>query len=313
MPSFDTVNYSLRPSKTIQRQLVFEGMRALQAALDPVRVYIGLGSIWFTDFIMAHKLLSIDDMVSIESNEVGYCRALFNSPYVTVRVRRGFSSEVLPVLYKDQLYAGRPWMIWLDYDSEFDEGKGEDIRSIIENAPDSSVLLVTFNGNAMKYGKAPDRPELLKRVFGSVVPDTLSKSSCRDDKMQEILADFTIALMKSIAGDIARPGRFIPAFRLIYKDTTPMITVGGLLPPRGAVRTALAVVGEATWPCQPKIPIAAPLLTMREAAVLQSQLPCVERLSRTLVRNLGFDLEEHQIEAFEEYYRYYPAFAQIVV
>jgi hypothetical protein len=30
------------------------------------------------------------------------------------------------------------------------------------------------------------------------------------------------------------------------------------------------------------------------------------------VRDLGFDLEVGQIEAFETYYRQYPAFAQIV-
>jgi hypothetical protein len=69
MPSFDAVNYSLRPSKSIQRQLVFAGVRALQDSLDPAQVYVGFGSIWFTDFVMAHKMLRIDDMVSIEGDE----------------------------------------------------------------------------------------------------------------------------------------------------------------------------------------------------------------------------------------------------
>jgi hypothetical protein len=312
MPSFDTVNYSLRPSKSIQRQLVFEGVRVLQGAVGPAQVYIGFGSIWFTDFVMAHKVLSIDDMVSIESDEIGYRRAVFNSPYATVRVCQGFSSAVLPALYDDEAITRRPWMVWLDYDSEFDEAKRDDIRSIIENAPVNSILLVTFNGHEMRYGHAPERPELLKRLFGSVVPDDLPKRSCRDDRMQETLADFTIDLMKSIAGELARPGGFIPAFRLIYKDTAPMVTVGGLLPSLGAVRTASGVISEANWPCRPEKPIAAPHLTIREAALLQSQLPCAERLSRVLVQRLGFDLEDDQIEAFERYYRQYPAFAQIV-
>ncbi len=34
MASFDSVNYSLRPSKSIQRQLVFDGVRMLKANLD---------------------------------------------------------------------------------------------------------------------------------------------------------------------------------------------------------------------------------------------------------------------------------------
>jgi len=33
MPSFDAINYSLRPSKSIQRQLVFNGVRMLQSHL----------------------------------------------------------------------------------------------------------------------------------------------------------------------------------------------------------------------------------------------------------------------------------------
>lgn len=312
MPSFDAVNYSLRPSKSIQRQLVFEAVRTLQNVFDTAEVYIGFGSIWFTDFVMAHKILRIDDMVSIESDDIGYRRAVFNSPYITVRVFQGFSSAVLPILYNDEAIARRPWMVWLDYDSEFDESKRDDIRSIIENAPVNSILLVTFNGNEMKYGHAPDRPARLKQLFGSVVPDDLSKRACRDDRMQETLADFTIDLMKSIAGELARPGGFIPAFRLIYRDTASMVTIGGLLPSRGAVPAALDAVGKANWPCRPDKPIAAPHLTIREAVTLQSQLPCVEHLTRVVVQGLGFDLEDDQIEDFQRYYRHYPAFAQIV-
>jgi hypothetical protein len=71
-------------------------------------------------------------------------------------------------------------------------------------------------------------------------------------------------------------------------------------------------VDDASWPCRPAKPIAAPHLTIREATVLQSQLPRADRLTRDVVHELGFDLELGQIEAFQTYYRQYPAFAQIV-
>lgn len=313
MASFDVVNYSLRPSKCIQRELVFEGVRQLQGGLDLTGlVYVGFGSIWFTDFVMAHKALRVDDMVSIESDEVGFHRAVFNAPYATVRVWHGLSSQMLPTLYGDDLVAGRPWMVWFDYDYEFDETVADDLRSLIENAPVNSLVLVTFNGSEMKYGHAKERPARLRQVFGAVVPDDLPKRACRDERMQDTLASLTIDFMKSVAADLARPGGFIPAFRLIYKDTAPMITVGGLLPPRGALRTAAALVDDASWPCRPAKPITAPHLTIREATVLQSQLPRADRLTKDLVHDLGFDLEVGQIEAFETYYRQYPAFAQIV-
>lgn len=107
MASFDAVNYSLRPSKTIQRQIVFDCVRSLQAGLNLERlVYVGFGSIWFTDFVMAHKLLGIDDMVSLEADDIGYRRAVFNSPFSTVRVKHGYSYDVLPNLYIDTAIQG---------------------------------------------------------------------------------------------------------------------------------------------------------------------------------------------------------------
>lgn len=313
MASFDVINYSLRPSKSIQRQLVFEGVLKLKPHLNLERlVYVGFGSIWFTDFVLAHRLLEINDMVSIESNDIGFRRAVFNSPYATVRVRHGFSSDVLPTLFADEAVRGRPWLVWLDYDYQFDETLKADIASIIENAPANSILLVTFNGHEMKYGAAPDRPERLRDLFGAAVPDDLPKRACRDERMQETLADFAQAYMQSAANDLARPGGFVPAFRLIYRDNAPMVTVGGLLPTRGAARIAADIVAEPSWRCRPDKPIVAPHLTIREAAVLQSRLPSPDRLDRPAVQALGFDLDDDQLEAFQTYYRHYPSFAQIV-
>ena len=314
MPSFDVVNYSLRPSKSIERQIVFDGIRELQGNLDLERlVYVGFGSIWFTDFTMAHKILRIDDMVSMEGDDIGFRRAVFNSPYATVRVVHGLSYDVLPELYADKIIGGRPWLVWLDYDYEFNESLRDDVRSLVENAPANSIIIVTFNGNEMKYGAAADRPARLRALFGASVPDELPKRACKDKRMQETLADFALDFMQAVAAELFRPGGFLPAFRIIYKNSTPMVTVGGILPAKGAVRTATNVVNDVTWRCRPVKPIVAPHLTMREAALLQSQLPREGPLSRTIVQGLGFDLEEEQIETFQSYYKQYPAFAQILV
>lgn len=313
MPSFDVVNYSLRPSKSIQRQLVFEGVRLLQAQLNfEEMIYVGFGSIWFTDFVLAHKLLGIQDMFSIEANEIGFARAKYNAPYATVRVLNGYARDVLPELFAHSSAAHRPWMAWLDFDYAFDEAMSDDIRLLIENAPQNSVVVVTFNANEMKYGKAPERPARLRQIFGSVVPDDLSARACKDERAQETLANISLDHMKSIAAEISRPGGFVPAFRLIYRDQSPMVTVGGVLPAKGASVIAEGVVQNATWPAKPQKPIMAPHLTIREASALQSKLPCQGRLSREIVQSLGFDLPEEQIEAFATYYRQYPSFAQVI-
>ncbi|WP_051004695.1 O-methyltransferase [Halomonas sp. KM-1] len=313
MSSFNMVNYSLRPSKSIQRQIIFEGVRFLQGHLNlDELVYIGLGSIWFSDFIIAHKLLRVNDMVSIEASEIGYHRAKFNSPYATVRVFKGLTNQVLPTLYEDDLIKGRPWFVWLDYDMEFNESLQEDLRSLVEKAPANSIVIITFNGHESNYGAAPDRPQRLRELFGASVPDDLTKRSCKGPRMQETLADYSLKFIKAIAADISRPGGFLPSFRIIYKDSAPMITVGGILPSKGAVITAEGVLSGESWECNIQQPVIAPNLTLRETSLLQSQLPCQGTLTREMVRELGFDLEEEQIRTFQSYYRQFPSFAQIM-
>ena len=313
MASLGTVNYSLRPSKNIQRQLVFDGIRLLQGSLSLENpVYIGFGSVWFTDFTIAHKLLGVRDMVSIEGNDILSKRAAFNAPYATVTVKHGMSGAILPELFADDALRTRPWIIWLDYVSALDEAVRDDIRAVIENAPKDSLLLITFNGHEMSYGRGSERPDRLHDILGAVVPDDLAKNACQGDRMQAALADLTLDFMTSTAAEMSRPGGFVPAFRVIYQDGAPMVTVGGILPAKGAARVAADVVGRPDWPGKPEAPIKAPHLTMREAAVLQAQLPSNEPLSRQIVQDLGFDLEDEELQAYERYYRQYPAFAQIL-
>ena len=259
MPSFDAVNFSLRPSKSIQRHIVFDGVRELQMAIGLDRmVYVGLGSIWFTDFILAHKLLGIDDMVSIEKSAVGYRRAEFNAPFATVRVMHGTTSTTLPILFEDRLIRGRPWMVWLDFDGEFDEAHREDIRTVVENAPTNSVLLLTFNGEERRYGSPADRPDRLRELFGDVVPEGLSRRACRGDRMAETLANLSMDFMRSVAMDMARVGGFVPAFRAVYRDTATMVTVGGFMPSEESRYPAERLINDESWRCMPRSRIIAP-------------------------------------------------------
>lgn len=315
MPSSYKVNYSLRPNKSIQRQMIFSGIRTLQDSLDIRKsMYVGFGSIWFVDFVMAHKILKIDDMISMEENEILYRRALFNSPYASVKVIQGSSSDILPTLYQEKNSCSRPWVMWLDYDSAFDEASIADTRSAIEEVPGDSVFLITFDGTEVKYGSPKERPARLGDLFGNVVPDDLPVSQCSDANMQNTLAELSIKFMVSVATQV-RPCGFVPAFRVIYKDSAHMVTVGGVLPSnRSKARKTSDIVEDDEWRCMPGEPVASPLLTIREAMALQSNLPRRKgkELTRGLVRDLGFDLEEEQIKAYERYYKEYPAFAQIL-
>ncbi|WP_421866059.1 O-methyltransferase [Parvibaculum sp.] len=315
MSSFDVVNYSLRPNKSIQRAIVFDGLRKLGEVIELKNArYIGFGSIWFTDFQKAHKELHLEEMISIEGDEVGFSRAQFNKPYRTVRIEKGLSGDVLPVLLSEEDLVGAPWIAWLDYDGGLDESVADDLQLLVERAPPNSVVLTTFNGSGQrKYGKPKDRPKLLKSVLGDVVPDDLKAEDCDDKHLPETLAVNVLAYMQSVGVAVARPGGFVPAFRLTYRDGASMTTVGGVLPQRGAVPAVRDIVSSPEWQGFVEQPITAPLLTVREAAALQAKLPGGRKLTRRVVQSLGFDLDDAQIQAFERYYRYYPSYAQVML
>lgn len=313
MASFDVVNYSLRPSKGIQRHLVFEAVRDVRERLAMRDLaYVGFGSVWFTDFVLAHKFLGIRDMVSMERDPIGICRARFNTPYATLRVEPTSSNEALPKLRTDAVVGGRPWMVWLDYDGGYSDEISEDIRYLMENLSFGSVFLATFSGHEMEYGrKAAERPELLRSLFGSVVPDELSAGACKKERMPQTLARLAMDYIMSASVGASRSGTFVPAFSMIYRDASPMVTVGGFVLGDDIAHKASDIVGNGVWRCMPEKLIQAPHLTAKEAASLQSLLPRTEPLTRHDVVKLGFDLEIDQIKTFESYYRQYPAFAQI--
>ena len=314
MASFDAVNYSLRPNKTIQRLLAFDALAALRGILPWQDVaYIGLGSIWFTDFVMAHKRLGIDRMISIESDPIGYRRALYNRPFRSVRVLEGMSFDVVPDFYDDPEMMRQPWIIWLDYDQPLGEDAIVELRGVIEKAPDNSVLLTTVDASGKKYGVGPEeKATSLRRLLGDVVPDRLDKEALAEpDGFAMTLADRLEVFLDSVARSCARAGGWVPAFRLPYRDKAAMVTVGGILASPDTLERCRALVAAPTWIARSSRVVVAPHLTLRELAVLQAQLPQAANLDRAAVQALGFDLGQDQIEVFQSYYKYYPAFAQI--
>ena len=317
MPSFDVINYSLRPAKSIQQQLVFDGIRRLGQELGfDDTPYIGLSSVWFTDFILAHKVLGIRQMISIEREEIALARARFNRPFRTVTVEEGEAGEVLQRLYGEPDLRDRPWIVWLDYDGALDERMLDDLRSIIEDAPSNTIMLTTFNAHEGSYARlandgVQERREQLAELFGAAFPDDVPQKGLKGGRLVNLLADLTLEKFAEYANGSGRTGGFQQAFRMVYADGAPMVTVGGILPSRGNRTVIRGVVENADWHCILDEAIEAPPLTTLEALALQAQHPRDAPLTRAEVQSLGFDLREDQLRTFARYYRQYPSYARI--
>ena len=75
----------------------------------------------------------------------------------------------------------------------------------------------------------------------------------------------------------------------------------------------LEILSMPEWEGFPELSINVPPLTMKEAAALQSILPSDSELTIQQVEDLGFSLEPSKITAFQNYYRYYPTLAEVVL
>lgn len=314
MSSTNFVDFSVRQNKSIERLIVFENLRLVVDTLSLRKlVYVGLGSVWFADFVLAHRELRIETMISVESDATIYARAKFNKPYRTLTVIEGQSAAIIPELLRKPTLASRPWIVWLDYDKAIDEARRDEIAFLLRNLPTNSSLLVTCNAQGNRYGGTlANRVSYLEELFGDAVEDGLVNTDMNSDtKFMNVLRTTLERYMASIALQGARPGGYEPAFSVAYQDGTPMVTVGGFLPSPENVPVVTQLVGSIAWTGKPSGAITTPPLTPKEVAALQAQLPRPKNLTRQQVQRLGFDLDDDQIAAFERYYLKYPVFAQV--
>lgn len=313
MPSFDAVNYHIRANKAIQRSLAFDGISKLITLCEMKNpIYIGLGSIWFSDFLSAHKQLGINRLISIECDEIGYKRAKFNKPFNCIEVRHGLANDELTALSKSKASSVDPWVLWLDYDYEINESTINDLADIPEIAPKNSIALFTVNAVASRYGRnAGERADRLRGLFGDVFPNDMDRARLSSKNFHNTLGEVCNNYLSSRTIAIGRPGAFIPLWLMPYRDGPWMLTFGGMFCSSGAAPAVRQLQGTKEWFGFVSQEVATPPLTLRESVALQSLLPRSRKLSRRMVQRLGFDLDEKQIRSFEVFYRYYPHFAQI--
>lgn len=313
MSSTSRVNFSVRQNKAIERHLVFEGLSRVVNDLGLTKlIYAGFGSVWFSDFHLAHRHLRINDMHSFEADPVVAARARFNRPYRTVKVHEGFSDVKLPPLLADPALKSRPWIVWLDYDDRLDEANVNELVDLIRDLPPNSFLLTTFQTAPGRYSKLPSRHERLGEIMGREVAKPADIEVLKDPSLfSRFLGDMLDQHLLARAISQGRTGGYIPAFLIPYADGVPMVTVGGFLPSTETRLAAKGLISSADWCGRPSNPIETAPLTAREVAALQRRLPARSPLTRAAVKRMGFDLDDAQIALYEQHYQRYPAFAQI--
>jgi len=232
MRSFDLINYAIRPNKTVERKIVFAGLAKLSRVFGLSRYrYIGFGAPWFVDFLMAHKILGMESMISIESSSLGFQRSTFNCPLACISPMEGLSTHVIPELGLEQ----SPATVWFDYDLGIGGPVLADIELLMSKCALNSIVIVTIAAAkdllpTKDENEQPiDEEASLRRIAGDLVPTPLPPKRLQPSHYAQLLCQVLTNQFESAVVNSGRAAKFIKLFEIVYSDSKRMATVGGIV------------------------------------------------------------------------------------
>lgn len=311
--SFRKIDYSLRPAKHAERRMLCEVFRKLHPFEAVERyLYVGMGSLWFTDFILFHRVLGIREMISIDKSG-NKKRFEANKPFRAIAMNFASTTDALP-----KLDWTRKQFIWLDYDDEIDLDKLLDVKTAATRALSGTVLAVSVQCEKAKEiaeAAAADEATAIDRFRDRFGRERVPPETWDDDlfswnfgrlSRRLLLAEIEGALAARNADKSALDAvGFHPICDFEYSDGAKMTTVVGIFVSRrdNALFKACGFKDLDFIDNKERlVHIEVPKLTVREIRHLEQQLPKKRRL-----RLAG--VPEKDAKKFATFYRYLPNFA----
>jgi hypothetical protein len=312
--SFRKIDYSLRPAKHAERRMLCEIFRKLRpfGAVEQY-LYVGMGSLWFSDFILFHRLLGIKDMISIDKTGAK-ARLEANKPFRSITMDFRSTTVALP-----KLDWTRRHFMWLDYDDQIDPDKLLDVKTVATRAVSGTTLAVSVQCEAAKEveeARAEEDATAMDRFRSRFGRDRVTADVWEDDltswrfgklSRQLFLSEIEEALAVRNSGNAAEELiEFHPICDIEYSDGAKMTTVVGIFVARKDVAALRACEFDKLDFLESKdrlIHIDVPKLTVREIRRLEQQLPRSED---------QWELEgvpAKDAKLFAKLYRYLPNFA----
>lgn len=222
-----SIPYDIRPSKQLERRIILDMLLIGSTFGLPVNqsTYVGFGGIKFYDFVMFHKYLGLKKYVSVEHDPNAIPRCQFNKPFSSIKIFQGSMADFLT-----DFRSAQPHIFWIDYDYGLTPDLRDDLLTIGTKLPENSFIFLTIDGEPGKQ-----LSKLVPSQRGQALRDELE-----DFLGQRIDGDFDDEKFRFTAADVllnivrfsfnARPDtKFFPILKLLYRDTSWMVTIGGLL------------------------------------------------------------------------------------
>lgn len=243
-------------------------MAPLGPALGDYR-YVGMGAIYFVDFMVFHRAFGMTDMVSIEGRPSLVERCAANRPIDCIEVMGREAASVIA-----ELNDGKPTICWMDYDGTLNDDRLDEVTQAIAALAAPSLYVITVH---VHPGSEPDRLEEYARRFArrSVPPvdNPAQLNRARYPRLAYSILNTEIqtAVRERHAAD---PVAWTQIAHFAYEDGAPMLTVAGVL---HASDAAIDICGfenlDYSSADDRAFRISVPKLTYRERAQIDRLLP----------------------------------------
>lgn len=238
MNSAKYINYDLRPAKFVERKMFVDVLNNIIGVNSYEYQYIGLGGLFFTDFKLFHKELSISKMISVEGgSKIDFKRIEFNNPFNFIDVIEGHTTDLLDD--DEKINLEEKSIVWMDYDNYLQEFMFEDITHIFKKINCGSVYIFTCNSILKNSDGKTYSLDELKEEYGGYVPYELTQKDLTDNNIHNVIVEMiqrhvveTLTDRKSIAGDNLKA---YPLFKIKYAERggAPMLTYALVLEEEG--------------------------------------------------------------------------------
>ena len=302
--------YRLRPNKAVDRLLFVEAIQRMADLKDLTEyTYFGLGGPFLEDFRILNDFFGDLKLVSIEVNEEVIKRQQFHLPCRNIRLRHTSFHTFLGRYTAE----GEKSIFWLDYPG-LQWPDVSDFMLLLQRVEIWSMAKITLRAQPSDYKCFGKFHEQFTRILPGGT-DRLPRSPLQFATL--ILRMLQIAAQRALA---SYPGRrFQPVSSFFYNDSTPMLTLTGIVCPPdciGAIRSTYENWAFANLDWNPPTRISVPVLSTIERLTLQSVLPCDDSAGTLLQLALGYKLggggprdntqrQLQQYAAFQKYYPYY--------
>lgn len=221
--TFEYINYMFRPKKQIERKIIIEILQELEKEITLSKyLYIGFGSIYYYDFILFHKMLNINKLLSIDDKST-IKRFEFNRPYDFITFKNEISTDFLTEYDWKQNS-----VLWLDYDNKLKDIVLSDIKIIAKNCKKKDFLIITINAYCGNVGDERDQArehfynEFRMYISSEYHDKKYYTPKCFPYLLQEVILNYLMTMSEY------RDVSFYKLFSFRYRDGSPMFTIGGI-------------------------------------------------------------------------------------